>query len=169
MKATAKPGPSEKEQSRIRRVWPLKAGDREYRVASHLRVAVLSRFETVGAQSLRFLQGRVPCCRYHVLLCPADFTVPMGCTTCTSSPIHAINEDRCWDRRGRVTVSSACLNERRIGFSQDLSPSAASYPPFAKCAKSGAPKVVVCVRVHSSGSLGCPTLASFARVGTTDA
>jgi len=42
-------------------------------------------------------------------------------------------------------------------------------PAFAKCAKSGAPKVVVCVRVHSSGSLGCPTLASFARVGTTDA
>ena len=75
-------------------------------------VEEVSRFETVGAPSLRFLQGRARCCRYHGLLCPADSTVPMGCTTCTSSPARATSENRCWAYHGRATASSLCSSKR---------------------------------------------------------
>src|SRR6266576_1139946 len=46
-----------------------------------------SRFETEGAPSLRFFQGRVRYC-----LCPADCIEPMARIICTLSPVRAIGE-----------------------------------------------------------------------------
>ena len=45
----------------------------------------LSRSGTAGAPSLRFLQGRVRCCRYHEMLCLPGYTALTAYIICTLS------------------------------------------------------------------------------------
>src|SRR5579872_2612094 len=47
----------------------------------------LSRSETMGAPLLRFLQGRVPCCRYHGILCLPVCIALTALIICTLSPV----------------------------------------------------------------------------------
>jgi REP element-mobilizing transposase RayT len=49
--------------------------------------SIFPRFDTAGAPSLRFLQGRVRCCRYHELLCPHACIALTARITCTLSRV----------------------------------------------------------------------------------
>jgi len=84
----------------------LRTSDFRPRGPEPFRSVFLSRSGTVGAPSLRSVQGRVRCCLYHGrYLCPAACIVITALITCALSPVRAIGD---WlDEAGPVRVNES--------------------------------------------------------------
>ena len=87
-------------------------------MAHPLNFIFFSRYETVGAPLLRFLQGRARCCRYHVFVMPAGLHRTYG-----AHHLHFITTS-CYRRRPLFDSAQArdCFlsileqTRRRFGF-----------------------------------------------------
>jgi len=83
------------------------------RVAHPFASVFLSHYETVGAPSLRFVQGRVRCCGYHGLSCLPACIASTALITCTLSPTRVTDGCRSSLRLERATDSSPSSSLRR--------------------------------------------------------